>query len=162
MLHSEFTKLAGFEVEENYYHRVIEPEYNRSQLDKAEWVKQWKKNGGIQNAYDAMLSHYEDKAGEVERLREMNENQQENLVDLREQKHNLSLMVDKLQEERQDKKVIDDALAYFLLEVSEDYSSPELREKVIEMIGFKAYIDYKFKHGKSIWQLDREEIMKHL
>ena len=75
MLYSEFTKLAGFEVTEGYYHNVIEPEYNRSTLDKTEWVKLWKKDGGIQKAYDAQLSRYEDKAGEVELLREMNDNQ---------------------------------------------------------------------------------------
>ena len=96
MLYSEFTKLAGFEVKESYYHEVIEPEYNRSTLEKADWVKQWKKDGGIQKAYDAQVSRYEYKAGEVERLREMNENQAMIIREDRERLFNLDAVVETL------------------------------------------------------------------
>ena len=162
MMYSEFTKLAGFQVKENYYHAVIEPEYNRSSLDKDAWVKEWKKQGGIQNAYDAMLSYLEDEKGKSERLQEMNENQRIALSDKMEEAYKLSCENDELKEKLHDTKILNDAHAYFLLEISEKYSCAELREKVIEMIGFKNYIDYKFKHDKCIWQLDRDEIMKHL
>ena len=50
MLISEFIDRTGFRPTEDYYHTVIEPEYNASNLDKDAWCKQWKKNGGIQKA----------------------------------------------------------------------------------------------------------------
>lgn len=52
MLQKEFEERVKFEVSADCYHKCIEPEYNASQLDKDEWVKEWKKNGGIQKAYD--------------------------------------------------------------------------------------------------------------
>lgn len=54
MLISEFIDRTGFRPTEDYYHTEIEPAYNRSNLDKDAWCKQWKKNGGIQKAYDAL------------------------------------------------------------------------------------------------------------
>ena len=53
-------------------------------------------------------------------------------------------------------------MAYELLEISETYSSAELRKVVIDIIGFKAYISYKFEHDKCIWQIDRDEIIKRM
>ena len=52
MLQKEFEERVKFEVSADCYHKCIEPEYNASQLDKDEWVKEWKKNGGVQAAYD--------------------------------------------------------------------------------------------------------------
>lgn len=51
---------------------------------------------------------------------------------------------------------------YELLEISEKYSSAELREIVINAIGFKEYISYKFEHDMAIWQLDRDKIIENL
>ena len=51
MLISEFIDRTGFRPTEDCYHQHIEPEYNRSKLDKDEWCKQWKRNGGIAEAY---------------------------------------------------------------------------------------------------------------
>ena len=48
----EFEERANFKVSTECYHTFIEPGYNASNLDKDEWVKEWKKNGGIQAAYD--------------------------------------------------------------------------------------------------------------
>ncbi len=56
----------------------------------------------------------------------------------------------------------EDKIMYELLEISEKYSSAELREIVINAIGFKAYITYKFEHDKCIWQLDRDEIINRM
>ena len=52
MMQQEFEDRAKFEVSADCYHKCIEPEYNASKLDKDEWVKEWKKNGGIQKAYN--------------------------------------------------------------------------------------------------------------
>ena len=48
----EFEERANFKVSTECYHTFIEPGYNASNLDKDEWVKEWKKNGGVQAAYD--------------------------------------------------------------------------------------------------------------
>lgn len=52
MMQKEFEDRAKFKVSAECYHMLIEPEYNASNLDKDEWVKEWKKQGGIQKAYD--------------------------------------------------------------------------------------------------------------
>lgn len=50
----EFTQRTGFQPTNEYYHEVINPDYMKSDLDKDAWCKQWKKNDGIQKAYDAI------------------------------------------------------------------------------------------------------------
>ena len=52
MMKQEFEERANFKVSTECYHTFIEPGYNASNMDKDEWVKEWKKNGGIQAAYD--------------------------------------------------------------------------------------------------------------
>ena len=52
MMKQEFEERANFKVSTECYHTFIEPGYNASNLDKDEWVKEWKKNGGIQADYD--------------------------------------------------------------------------------------------------------------
>ena len=52
MMQNEFEQRANFKVSTDCYHKLIEPEYNASKLDKDEWVKEWKKQGGIQKAYE--------------------------------------------------------------------------------------------------------------
>lgn len=52
MMKKEFEERANFKVNPECYHTFIEPGYNASNLDKDEWVKEWKKNGGVQAAYD--------------------------------------------------------------------------------------------------------------
>ena len=52
MMQKEFEDRAKFKVSAECYHMLIEPEYTASKLDKDEWVKEWKKQGGIQKAYD--------------------------------------------------------------------------------------------------------------
>ena len=52
MMKQEFEEKANFKVSPECYHTFIEPGYNASNLDKDEWVNEWKKNGGVQAAYD--------------------------------------------------------------------------------------------------------------
>ena len=54
MLIKEFIERTGFTPTDDYDHKEIEPEYNHSKLEKDDWCREWKKNGGIQKAYDAM------------------------------------------------------------------------------------------------------------
>lgn len=162
MLISEFIDRTGFRPTEDYYHTVIEPEYNRSNLDKDAWCKQWKKNGGIQKAYDA--------------LKEQAANEYANVLSLESKNRELSKMIASMDEDLTKYKELSEtamsdlnaaqereqSMMYELLEISEKYSSAELRKVVIDIIGFKAYIAYKFEHDKCIWTIDREEIIKRM
>ena len=162
MLISEFIDRTGFRPTEDYYHTVIEPEYNASNLDKDAWCKQWKKNGGIQKAYDA--------------LKEQASNEYANVLSLESKNRELNKMIASMDEDLTKYKGLSEtamsdlnaaqereqSMMYELLEISEKYSSAELREIVINAIGFKAYISYKFEHDKNIWQLDRDEIIERM
>lgn len=162
MLISEFIDRTGFRPTEDYYHTVIEPEYNRSSFDKDAWCKQWKKNGGIQKAYNAMHKEAMDEHFKA--------------LDLESKNRNLSKMVASMDEDLTKYKELSEtamrdlnaaqereqSIVYELLEISEKYSSAELREIVINAIGFKKYISYKFEHDMAIWQLDRDEIINRI
>lgn len=171
----EFTKLAGFQPTESYYHNVIEVEYMDSDIqDKAEWVKEWKKQGGIQRAYDDMVR----RVGNAE---SSNDYHLVKIKGLNEKIDNFRQVVDAANAEAREyrekfeavKQELFDAkneigvwkdntkdLAYKLLTISEKTGSSDLRQVVISMIGFKAYIKYKFDNDMNIWQLDRDEIIK--
>ena len=162
MLISEFIDRTGFRPTEDYYHTVIEPEYNASDLEKDAWCKQWKKNGGIQKAYDA--------------LKEQAANEYANVLSLESKNRELSKMIASMDEDLTKYKELSEtamsdlnavqekgqSMMYELLEISEKYSSAELREIVINAIGFKEYISYKFEHDMTIWQLDRDEIINRI
>ena len=162
MIISEFIDRTGFRPTEDYYHTVIEPEYNASDLEKDAWCKQWKKNGGIQKAYDA--------------LKEQAANEYANVLSLESKNRELSKMIASMDEDLTKYKELSETATsdlnaaqereqskmYELLEISEKYSSAELREIVINAIGFKEYISYKFEHDMAIWQLDRDKIIENL
>lgn len=162
MLISEFIDRTGFRPTEDYYHTVIEPEYNASDLEKDAWCKQWKKNGGIQKAYNA--------------LKEQAANEYANVLSLESKNRELNKMIASMDEDLTKYKELSEtamsdlnaaqereqSMMYELLEISEKYSSAELREIVINAIGFKAYITYKFEHDMAIWQLDRDKIIENL
>ena len=162
MLISEFIDRTGFRPTEDYYHTVIEPEYNASDLEKDAWCKQWKKNGGIQKAYDT--------------LKEQAANEYANVLSLESKNRELNKMIASMDEDLTKYKELSEtamsdlnaaqereqSMMYELLEISEKYSSAELREIVINAIGFKEYISYKFEHDMAIWQLDRDKIIENL
>ena len=162
MLISEFIDRTGFRPTEDYYHTVIEPEYNASDLEKDAWCKQWKKNGGIQKAYDALKDQAANEYANVLSLesknRELNKmiaSMDEDLTKYKELSETAMSDMNAAQEREQ-------SMMYELLEISEKYSSAELREIVINAIGFKEYISYKFEHDMAIWQLDRDKIIENL
>lgn len=169
MLQKEFEERTGFRPSVDYYHEVIEPEYMRSNLDKDAFCKQWKKQGGIQKAYDALKEQDANEyanvlslENEIEKLKEMNDNQSKVIRDEREKSFELSQTLDNAISDLNAAKEREQSMMYELLEISEKYSSAELREIVINSIGFKEYIRYKFEHDKCIWQLDRDEIVSRM
>ena len=162
MLISEFIDRTGFRPTEDYYHTVIEPEYNRSNLDKDAWCKQWKKNGGIQKAYDALKEQAANEYANVLSLESKNRELNKMIASMNEDltiyKERLETVISDLNAAQEREQ----SMIYELLEISEKYSSAELREIVINAIGFKAYISYKFEHDRNIWQLDRDEIIERM
>lgn len=158
MLISEFIDRTGFRPTDDYYHTVIEPEYNKSDLDKDAWCKQWKKQGGIQKAYDAICKQGANDYCRVLSLEEENKKLREQIASLRDENRDLS----KTNEELISDNDAHINLMYSLIEISERYSSAELREVIINEIGFKNYIAYKFEHDMNIWKLDSDAIIERL
>ncbi len=58
MNYNEFKKRVNFDVAEQYFDEVINPAYMNSPLDKDEWCKKWKKEGGIQAAYTWLIKKH--------------------------------------------------------------------------------------------------------
>lgn len=59
MTYKEFTELAGFNVREDYFYTIIGSKWLKSDLSSKEFVEEWKKQGGIQQAYDHLNTIYE-------------------------------------------------------------------------------------------------------
>lgn len=50
MMYKEFLELLPVKRDlptEDYYHKVVEPSYNKSSLNKEEWVSMWVQMGGL-------------------------------------------------------------------------------------------------------------------
>lgn len=158
MLISEFIERTGFTPTEDYYHTVIEPGYMKCDLDKDAYCKQWKKNGGIQVAYDAMCAEAANQYGRVLSLqydvKTLNE-QIDNLKDECNQLYVCKDMATDLEAEKQ-------ALIEFIIQDNETYCSPTMRQKVIELMGAKEYLTYKIEHEMTLWQLDKDLIIELL
>lgn len=50
-------------------------------------------------------------------------------------------------------------LAMFMMEQAEKYSSAEMREKAIELLGEREYLTIKIQKGYNLWEKDRELIV---
>lgn len=142
MLISEFIDRTGFRPTDEYYHEVIEAEYEKSPLTKDEWCKQWKKNGGIQIAYNAMCAKATRDYHVISALE-------------------TEIKTMKIESERE-RDTERDAMAIFLIEQAEKWSATDLRAKAIEMMGAKAYLRYKIEHNISLWEMDKELLIENL
>ena len=166
MMINEFVDLTGFKPTDDYYHTEIEPIYERSDMDKRDWCKQWKKNGGIQKAYDALReqaandytnvlsleNEVKNLKEQLSRLKDMNDSQSQIIRDEREKLFNANQANEKLNNERKD-------LIEFLINSAEEWGASDIRERVISMIGSKEYIRYKIEHDLRLWDLDKKLIM---
>ena len=169
MLLTEFQERTVFNQTSDCYTYCIEPEYNRSNLDKDTWCKQWKRNGGLQKAYDWECAKAKEQLESVPRLEAelhiaktsydelLAEAKQikESQVSLRQsndelQKSNVQLTNDKLN------------LVIFLIEQAEKWSASDLREKAIEIVGAKKYLSYKIAHNMNLWDADKELLIENL
>lgn len=145
MLLKEFIDRTGFTPTDDYYHTEIEPEYNRSKLEKDDWCREWKKNGGIQKAYDAMCK---DAASNYLRVQELDK-----LVD---EKTETLTGYYKWIQELEPKAAAYDTMADFMIEQAEKWSASDLRMKAIEMLGPREYLRRKIERKMNLWTADRK------
>lgn len=141
MMKQEFEERANFKISLECYHSLIEPGYNASKLDKDEWVKEWKKNGGIQKAYD----------WEKERANKC-------------QKGNKALTEESIE---MDEKLAEQThanmrLAEYLIEKGTQYSDSEMLNKAKGILGEKAYITYKLENNIELTDEDKKFILANL
>ena len=158
MLQKEFEERTGFRPTSEYYHSVIELEYNNSSLDKDAWCKQWKKDGGIQKAYD----YLRDKSSNALNLEKENKRLKSEINTLKKDYEDSINTYNILIQERKERIEENNRLMESLIEISEAYSSAELRKLIIDKIGFKSYITYKLENNKSIWAIDKEDLINNL
>ena len=137
----EFEERANFKISLECYHSLIEPGYNASKLDKDEWVKEWKKNGGFQKAYD----------WEKERANKC-------------QKGNKALTEESIE---MDEKLAEQThanmrQAEYLIEKGTQYSDSEMLNKAKDLLGEKAYITYKLENNIELTDEDKKFILANL
>lgn len=141
MMKQEFEERANLKVSLGCYHSLIEPGYNASKLDKDEWVKEWKKNGGVQAAYD-----WEKKRADTC------------------QKGNKALTEESIE---MDEKLAEQThanmqLAEYLIEKGTQYSDSEMLNKAKVILGEKAYITYKLENNIELTDEDKKFILANL
>lgn len=169
MLQKEFEERVKFEVSADCYHKCIDPEYNASQLDKDEWVKEWKKNGGIQKAYDwertnrqlaeKSAKHTQEILDSVVEERDFYMNQAKEFCDRKEEldKENETLksQVDALNNEAK-------SIAEFMVKRGTKNNDLSLLHEAATILGEKDYIDYKLKNNIELNEEDKKIIIRNL
>lgn len=141
MMKQEFEERANFKISLECYHSLIEPGYNASKLDKDEWVKEWKKNGGIQKAYDWEKKRADNCQKGNKALTEESIEMDEKLA---EQTHANMRLVE------------------YLIEKGTQYSDSEMLNKAKGLLGEKAYITYKLENNIELTDEDKKFILANL
>lgn len=141
MMKQEFEERANLKVSLGCYHSLIEPGYNASKLDKDEWVKEWKKNGGVQAAYD-----WEKKRADTC------------------QKGNKALTEESIE---MDEKLAEATetymqLAEFITKVGTEYKDEPMLRKAKEILGVKRYITFKLENNIELTDEDKKFILANL
>lgn len=54
------------------------------------------------------------------------------------------------------------ALAMFIVDQAEKYSSSELRDKAIELLGIEKYLSVKIQKGYNLWDSDKNDLIEIL
>ena len=155
MLQQEFEERVGFTVTSDCYHKYIEPEYNASKLEKDEWCKQWKKDHGIQRAYSWMAKRIEElekQVSEIDNIHADNTAKEHEIEQLRIELETVSNSLTERNKQLSD-------LNIFIIEQSNAYSSPELRDKAIKLMGAKDYLRYKLMNNLTLWEADRNMLV---
>ena len=169
MMQKEFEDRAKFKVSAECYHMLIEPEYTESKLDKDEWVKEWKKQGGIQKAYDFerqnrvvltkenkyQLEQFDTICGERDLYKKKAESLQKsaslNLKELQETEEELSDLRERYE-----------TLAETLIGKAAYYNDEELMDTAKTILGEKRYIGFKLRNNLELTEEDKELILSNM
>lgn len=169
MMQQEFEDRAKFKVSTDCYHKCIEPEYNASKLDKDEWVKEWKKNGGIQKAYNWERMNRQQAENEAKAAHTIAKSVAEERDFYMTKSKNLEEGNKALTEEsiEMDEKLAEQThtnmrLAEYLIEKGIQYSDSEMLNKAKGLLGEKAYITYKLENNIELTEEDKKFIMANL
>lgn len=169
MLQKEFEERVKFEVSADCYHKCIEPEYNASQLDKDEWVKEWKKNGGIQKAYDWERTNRHLAEKETKQTKEAIESVAEERDSYMKQAKEFSdkaKELDKANEVAQSQaEALNNeikSLAEFMVKRGTKNNDKALLAEAASILGEKAYISYKLKNNIELNEEDKKIILRNL
>ena len=155
MLQQEFEERVGFTVTSDCYHKYIEPEYNASKLEKDAWCKQWKKDHGIQRAYSWMAKRIEELEKQVSEIDNIHADNAAKEQEIKQLRTELETVSNSLAE--RNKQLSD--LNIFIIEQSNAYSSPELRDRAIKLMGAKDYLRYKLMNNLTLWEADRNMLI---
>lgn len=167
MLKEEFVERTGFEPTDDYYHGVIEPAYENSDMDKDAWCAEWVNDGGIQKAYDALKADLRKivkvhaKMGEelAKDLNRVTRERDEKDAAMEEMKSELT---NKLEEAYDSNRNTIRELAHFMLEQSCKCSPSDLRNMAVDILGDRDYLRYKLEHGLPLYESDNEIILEIL
>lgn len=169
MMQQEFEDRAMFKVSADCYHKCIEPEYNASSLDKDEWVKEWKKNGGIQKAYDWERTNRYLAEKEAKHTKEAIESVAEERDSYMKQAKEFS---DKAKELDKSNEVAQNqaealnneikSLAEFMVKRGTKNNDKALLAEAASILGEKAYISYKLKNNIELNEEDKKIILRNL
>lgn len=155
MLLQEFERFTGFAPAAEYFNKVICPEYMSSPLSKEAWCKKWKKEGGIQRAYDAMTAEaakakrdFDFASDQAATLLLRKDDYKAELEDMRQ--YNEELVAQFKIDTRERTKLLE----FLVSALNEDEPKSLIRNEVITLMGTKAYIVCKLDHG---YQLSVED-----
>lgn len=173
MLISEFIDRTGFRPTAECYEQHIEPMYNESKLQKDEWCKEWKRKGGIAEAYRWQVVYDTAKINEAKaetnhnavlytQLQQTNEQLQRENKQLRDDKEDYRSTLEDCREQLANATETMTEMTVFLIEQAEKWGATYLREKAIEIMGAKEYIAYKIDHDLNLWQLNKDLILQLL
>lgn len=169
MMQNEFEDRAKFKVSAECYHMLIEPEYNASNLDKDEWVKEWKKQGGIQKAYNfekqnrVVLTkenkHKQERFDEICGERDLYKKKAENL-----ERHNKGLVKEsqEMDDAMADLREKYKTLAETLIGKAAYYNDEELMDTAKAILGDKRYISFKLHNNLELTEEDKELILSNM
>lgn len=158
MMQQEFEDRAKFEVSADCYHKCIEPEYNASKLDKDEWVKEWKKNGGIQKAYNWERMNRQQAEKEAKAAHTIAKSVAEERDFYMTKSENLE-KGHKALAEATDTYM---QLAEFIAKVGTEYQDESMLRKAKEILGVKRYITFKLTNNIELTEQDKQLIMAYL
>lgn len=169
MMQQEFEDRAKFKVSADCYHKCIEPEYNASSLDKDEWVKEWKKNEGIQKAYDWERTNRHLAEKEAKHTKEAIESVAEERDSYMKQAKEFSdkaKELDKANEVAQSQtEALNNeikSLAEFMVKRGTKNNDKDLLAEAASILGEKAYISYKLKNNIELNEEDKKIILRNL